>query len=59
LGPEGASWEREETRRMLREIERALLPDQSIHRWDLTRVDIRQFDYVLEDVLGISLRPDV
>jgi hypothetical protein len=44
---------------MLREIERALLPDQSIHRWDLTRVDIRQFDYVLEDVLGISLRPDV
>jgi uncharacterized protein YjiS (DUF1127 family) len=58
-GQKGPGWEREKTCRMLREMERAVLPDQSIDRRDLERVGIRQFDYVRKDVLGISLRPDV
>jgi hypothetical protein len=53
----GPGWEREKNRRMLREMERAVLPHQSIHRRDLERVGVREFDYILEDVLGISLRP--
>jgi hypothetical protein len=44
---------------MLHEMERAVLPNQSLHLQDMERVGMRQFDYILEDVLGISPQPDV
>jgi hypothetical protein len=40
-------------------MEKAVVPDKRIHLRDLKEVGIKQFAYVLEEKLGISLRPDV
>ncbi|TVU29355.1 hypothetical protein EJB05_20919, partial [Eragrostis curvula] len=54
----GNGWEREKVRREVREMEKAVLPDETIHRRDLEDVGIAEFGYVLHQ-LGVFLRPDV
>jgi hypothetical protein len=59
LEQKGPGWEREKARRVLDEMEKAVVPDKRIHLRDLKEVGIKQFAYVLEEKLRISLRPDV
>jgi hypothetical protein len=57
--PKGPGWERQKARRAVRQMEKAVLPDESIRLQDLAQVGIKQFAYVLEEQFGISLRLDV
>jgi hypothetical protein len=36
-----------------------VLPDERIHLRDLKQVGIKPFAYVLDELFGISLKPDV
>ncbi|TVU29354.1 hypothetical protein EJB05_20918, partial [Eragrostis curvula] len=53
----GNGWEREKVRREVREMEKAVLPDETIHPRDLEDVGIVEFGYVLHQ-FGVFLRPD-
>jgi hypothetical protein len=57
--PKGPGWERQKARRAVREMEKAVLSDESIRLQDLEQVGIKQIAYVLEEQFGISLRLDV
>jgi hypothetical protein len=59
LEQKGPGWEREKARRAVREMEKAMVPHGRIHLRDLKEVGIKQFAYVLEELFGITLKPDV